>query len=234
MTSCCPPPRMRWSGVIGAIARCKRVSTGCGRKRRSVRVWRWICGVKPTPMAVNKPWQHCIVHGLAKPGALATVSHRVDILNHAPVRPLDYTYLKALTPMAQRFYELLSYKMFAALKHRQPHATLRYSDYCLLSTQQRYMAYDHVKKQMYKVHQPHISSGYIVKGQYEATTDADGHPDWLMHYTPGPKAQAEYAAFTRQPGAEVAALTLPVDADQEDLLATVTREPPAAPPPAAV
>src|SRR6266436_1180801 len=87
----------------------------------------------------------------------------LDILNHAPVRPLDYTYLKALTPTAQRFYELLSYKMFAALKHRQPHATLRYSDYCLLSTQQRYMEYDQVKKQMYKVHQSHISSGYIVK-----------------------------------------------------------------------
>src|SRR5216683_2777147 len=151
-----------------------------------------------------------------------------DILNHAPVRPLDYMYLKALTPTAQRFYELLSYKMFAALKHRQPHATLRYSDYCLLSTQQRYMEYDQVKKQMYKVHQSHISSGYIVKVQYEATTDADGRPDWLMHYTPGPKAKAEYAAFTRQPSAEAAAaLTLPVDADQEDRLATVTREPPA-------
>ena len=32
-----------------------------------------------------------------------------EILNHAPVRPLDYAYLQALTPMAQRFYELLSY-----------------------------------------------------------------------------------------------------------------------------
>ena len=26
-----------------------------------------------------------------------------EVLNHAPVRPLDYTYLKDLTPMAQRF-----------------------------------------------------------------------------------------------------------------------------------
>src|SRR5215831_8947086 len=74
MTSCCPPPRMPWSGVTGAIARCKRVSTGCGRKRRSVRVLRWICGVKPKPQVVNKPWQHFIVHGLAKPGSSATVS----------------------------------------------------------------------------------------------------------------------------------------------------------------
>src|SRR5712691_2703011 len=155
-----------------------------------------------------------------------------EVLNHAPVRPLDYAYLKALTPTAQRFYELLSYKMFAALKHHHPHATLRYADYCLLSTQQRHTHYDQVTKQMYKVHQPHVQSGYLTKVAYEATTDADGHPDWLLHYTPGPKARAEYAAFMRQPGADAAAaLTLPADADPQDLVATITREPPAAPPP---
>jgi hypothetical protein len=154
----------------------------------------------------------------------------LDILNHAPVRPLDYAYLKALTPMAQRFYELLSYKMFAALKHRHPQATLRYADYCLLSTQQRYTDAMQVQKQMYKVHQPHVQSGYLTKVAYEATTADDGQPDWLMHYTPGPKARAEYAAFMRQPGAAAAAArTLPADADPQDLLASVTREPPAAP-----
>jgi hypothetical protein len=152
-----------------------------------------------------------------------------DILNHAPVRPLDYAYLKVLTPTAQRFYELLSYKMFAALKHRHPHATLRYAEYCLLSTQQRYTLYDQVKKQLYKVHQPHLTSGYFVQVRYEATTDAEGQPDWLLHYTPGPKATAEYTAFMRQPGAETAALTLPADTDQDDLVATVTRTPLAAP-----
>ena len=73
-TSCCPRPRMRWSGATGAIARCKRVSIGCGRKSRSVRVLRWICGVKPKPKAVNKPLHHFIVHGLDKPGSSATVS----------------------------------------------------------------------------------------------------------------------------------------------------------------
>ena len=154
----------------------------------------------------------------------------LDLLNHAPVRPLDYAYLKVLTPTAQRFYELLSYKMFAVLKYRYPQATLRYADYCLLSTQQRYTRFDQVKKQMYKVHQPHLTAGYVVQVRYEATTDVDGQPDWLLHYTPGPKARAEYAAFTHQPGAEAAAArTLPADADPQDLLASVTRDPPAAP-----
>ncbi len=154
------------------------------------------------------------------------------VLNHVPVRPLDYNYLKALPPMAQRSYELVSFKLFAALKYSRPTAKLGYAEYCLFAPQQRYVTYDQVKKQMYKVHRPHLASGYLIKVQYEATTDADGQPDWLMHYTPGAKARAEYAAFMHQPGADAAAaLTLSADADQADLVATVTREPPAAPPP---
>src|SRR5215472_2234438 len=78
MTSCYPPPPMRWNAAIGAIARCKRVSTGCGRKRRSAHAWRWTCGVKPKPKAVNKPSPHFIVHGLYKPGGFTTVSKLSD------------------------------------------------------------------------------------------------------------------------------------------------------------
>src|SRR5262249_13481966 len=74
MTSCCPPPRTRWSGAIGAIARCKRVSIACGRASRAVPGWRWTCGVKPTPKAGNTPLHPCIVHGLDKPGGFTTVS----------------------------------------------------------------------------------------------------------------------------------------------------------------
>ena len=154
-----------------------------------------------------------------------------EVLNHAPVRPLDYTYLKDLTPMAQRLYELVSYKIFTALKYRHPHATLRYSEYCLLSTQQRYTEAIPMQKQMYKVHQPHVRSGYITKVHYAGTTDADGQPDWLLQYIPGPKARAEYTTFMRQPGAEAAvALTSSMDTDQEDLRGTVTQEPSGAPP----
>ena len=123
-----------------------------------------------------------------------------EVLNSAPTRPLDYDYLKALTPAAQRCYELLSYKLFAALKYQYPHAKLLYSDYCTFSAQQRYADYPHVKKQMYKVHKPHLASGYLESVRYEATTDEDGRPDWMMAYVPGPKARAEYAAFNARPG----------------------------------
>jgi hypothetical protein len=119
----------------------------------------------------------------------------LDVLNHAPVRPLDYDYLKILTPTAQRFYEIISYRIFAALKYRHPHAKLPYSDYCTFSAQQRYYDYDHFKKQMYKVHRPHLQSGYIKKVSYEAITDSENQPDWMMLYVPGIKAQTEYKTF---------------------------------------
>src|SRR5713101_4213277 len=68
------------SGATGAIARCKSTSTACARTCRSVHAWRWICGVKPKPKAVNTRSPHSIRHGLDKPGVFTTVSKHL-ILN---------------------------------------------------------------------------------------------------------------------------------------------------------
>ena len=123
-----------------------------------------------------------------------------EVLNNAPVRPLNYEYMKALTPAAQRFYEVVSYRVFAALKSRTLEAKILYSDYCMSSAQQRYFDYDHFKKQMWKIHRPHLESGYLKASRYTATTDAEGNPDWMMIYVPGSKAQAEYRAFSSRSG----------------------------------
>src|SRR6202795_836418 len=74
MTSDCPPLRMPWNGATGAIARCTSRSTACAHKSRFVPAWRWICGVKPKPKAVNKPSHHSIRPGLDKLGVFTTVS----------------------------------------------------------------------------------------------------------------------------------------------------------------
>jgi hypothetical protein len=115
-----------------------------------------------------------------------------QLLNSARVRPLDYDYLRDLSPAAQRFYEVVSYPIFAALKYKHPFAKLAYSEYCLFSAQKRYFDYEHFRVQMYKVHRPHIKSGYIRSVRHEATTDSEGKLDWIMIYSPGPKAKAEY------------------------------------------
>ena len=62
----------------------------------------------------------------------------LDVLNTALWRPLDYDYMKSLPPGAQRFYEIVSYQIYAALHHGNPRAKFSYSEYCLLSTAIRY------------------------------------------------------------------------------------------------
>lgn len=121
-----------------------------------------------------------------------------EVLNSAVFRPLDYDYMKTLPPIAQRFYEIISYQIYAALKHRNPRARLLYSDYCAYSTAKRYFDFDHAKKQMYKVLRPHVQSGYIAKVEFQATVNERGEPDWWMYYTPGVNASREYRAFTGQ------------------------------------
>src|SRR5512135_2591984 len=125
----------------------------------------------------------------------------MQVINSAQTRPLDYDYLRDLPPASQRLYELLSFPMYAALKHDRPRAKLAYSEFCVRAPQSRYFERERVRKQMYKVHAPHRKSGYIEHAEFEPTTDQEGRPDWLMHYTPGPKAHAEYRAFTKR-GAE--------------------------------
>ena len=121
-----------------------------------------------------------------------------DLLNHVEVRPLDYDYLMRLPPGPQRFYELLSFQIYGALASGRSRAKMLYSDYCKYAPQVRYFDFEHLKKQMFKIHIPHRESGYIAKVEYQVTTDAAGKPDWEMLYSPGPKAVAEYEGFTNK------------------------------------
>jgi len=124
----------------------------------------------------------------------------MQVINGAMTRPLDYDYLKSLPPAPQRFYELLSYQMYASLKYDRARAKLVYSEYCRYAPQARYCEFDGVKKQMYKIHTHHRKSGYIAGVDFDQTIDSDGQPDWIMLYTPGPRARAEYGAFARRGG----------------------------------
>jgi hypothetical protein len=120
------------------------------------------------------------------------------VLNRAGTRPLDFLYLKELTPSAQRFYEIISYQIYAALKYGYPEAKLLYSDYCAYSGQPRQASAVEMNKRMYKIHQPHIKSGYITKVSYQAVRDSEGASDWVMSYVPGPRALAEFERFNRK------------------------------------
>jgi len=117
-----------------------------------------------------------------------------EVLNTAVRRPLDYDYLRDLPPGPQRFYEIVSYEMFPAIAYSQ-RAKLPYSEFCMYSTMTRYETFEQVKKQMYKIHLPHVKAGYIAKIEYEATIDEEGRPDWNMFYVPGETAKRQQLAF---------------------------------------
>jgi hypothetical protein len=129
----------------------------------------------------------------------------LEVLNSAPIRPLNYDYLKELAPTSQRFYEIISYRIYAAIKYRYPQAKLLYSEYCTYSAQRRHDDFERVRVQMYRVHKPHLESSYINKVEFEHCTDEEGKPDWVIYYTPGPKAKAEFQTFNSRQLAGAAA-----------------------------
>jgi hypothetical protein len=142
----------------------------------------------------------------------------LEVLNSARSRPLNFEYLRDLPPAAQRFYELASYVIYAALRHNRPMARLLYSDFCTFAPLQRYYDYDHFKKQMYKIHRPHLASGYLAGTAYQDTMDTDGRPDWVLIYTPGPKAKEEFDLFH-----QIQRRHTPGDSDRSLLVGELTR-----------
>ena len=122
-----------------------------------------------------------------------------DLLNTAQTRPLDYDYLKQLSPGAQRLYELISFQLYGAIENERPRAKLLYSDFCTRAPQTRYFDFDHVKKQMHKLHAPHKKSGYIAAVHFQEIINSAGQIDWEMFYTPGLKAKGEHIGAKRKP-----------------------------------
>ena len=122
------------------------------------------------------------------------------ILDTALTRPLDYAYLQDLPPRAQRLYEVASYRMFAALKHHRPRARLGYAEFCVYAPQTRYTRFGPMREADGEAPCPPprgqaTSPGSSSKPRPTATGVRLGDG-----YMPGPKAQAEYQAFTRKGG----------------------------------
>jgi hypothetical protein len=117
------------------------------------------------------------------------------LINTSTWRPLDYAYLRSLTPGAQRLYELLSPRMYAAIKNGHPSAWIRYSEFCMLAVARRQDTRRRMQTQMAAVHRPHLGSGYFDSVSWRAERATDGTPDWTIHYVPGARARAEFDEF---------------------------------------
>jgi hypothetical protein len=144
----------------------------------------------------------------------------MQVINGVMTRPLDYDYLKSLAPAPQRFYELLSFKMYAAIRNDRDRAKLLYSELCTYAPLVRQHDWNVVRPQLARIHAPHKKSGYIAKVDFERTIDAAGQPDWIMLYQPGPKARAEFRAFARR-GGPVTLEVEPLDVDPRGLASSL-------------
>lgn len=117
------------------------------------------------------------------------------VLNNTRFRPLDYDYLRQLRVVPRRFYEIISFQMFSALKNKRPEAKIHYSLFCAYTAQVRSFDSSYVSTQMRRVHKPHLDSKYIASVRSEMVRDTSGNPDWIFYYTPGPRAINEFNLF---------------------------------------
>ena len=115
-------------------------------------------------------------------------------LDNVVKRPLDYNYLRLLKPTGQRFYELVSPKIYAALRRGLSTARYLYSDFCLRVPQKRYSVPSHMRRQMKRVLEAHQDLGYIEKFEFQPTATESGK-DWWIIITPGIKAKQEFSFF---------------------------------------
>jgi hypothetical protein len=117
------------------------------------------------------------------------------MVSSAIVRPLDFAYMRRLTPAAQRFYELLSPRLFAAIRYGHESAWIRYSDYCQHAVQKRQTTRRKMQTQMAHVQRAHLRWGYIEAVEYQNAAADNAGPDWVLRYRHGPRARAEYRRF---------------------------------------
>ena len=117
-----------------------------------------------------------------------------EILNFGPIQPQNWAHTE-MPAASHRFYVLLSSRMYAALESNSGEAKMPYSYFCERAPLTRHLEYQKFKSQMYKIQKPLQEVGYIDKVRWEERTDDDGHCDWMMCYTPGPLAKAEYNEF---------------------------------------
>src|SRR6185295_3054764 len=118
-----------------------------------------------------------------------------SVLNNSKPRPLDYDFLKRLSPGTQRFYELISPRMYAMFTRGWHYAEIAYSDLCTYSTLTRLATRRRIQSQLARIHRVHLAEKYISGVEYANAEGNGGGLDLLLRYYPGRKAIAEHLAF---------------------------------------
>ena len=86
------------------------------------------------------------------------------------------------------------------MKYDRSRAKLTYSEFCAHAPQTRHLEWERRPQPDEQGPSPAPRIRLHRRSRFPADADSDGHPDWIMFFQPGPKARAEYRAFTKRGG----------------------------------
>lgn len=125
--------------------------------------------------------------GVAETNHLYLSDIYLDSLNAQYVKPLNYTYWKALKkPLSKRMYELFGVKFYGALSNGSPFIRYHYDTLCQLLPMKPRKYVSQAKQRLEPGHKELISTGFLKQAEWD---------EWLIYYMPGPRALEEIEKY---------------------------------------
>jgi hypothetical protein len=113
-----------------------------------------------------------------------------QIQKSQPQRYLDNDYMFSVKPAAQRWYQLVSAKIFGVVKNKGAYCEIKYSWYVKHHhTLKRHYQRFRVVEQMNEIVKDHLANNYISKVEYRKFKEPDQELDWVIRYYPGEAAK---------------------------------------------
>lgn len=105
-------------------------------------------------------------------------------------RLIDNQYMFSVKPIARRWYELLTGKIYGTLKYKAPFFEIRYSWYIKHHhTLKKFNKLKRVTEQMNRVVQDHLDSGFVTRVEYRKVKEPDQELDFSIRYFVGTAAK---------------------------------------------
>jgi hypothetical protein len=103
---------------------------------------------------------------------------------------IDNQYMFSVKPVARRWYELLTGKVFGTLKHKKDFFEIRYSWYIKHHHNlKKFITRKAITRQMNQVVKDHLDSGFLTKVEYRKIKEPEQEPDFIIRYYVGQTAQ---------------------------------------------
>ncbi len=112
----------------------------------------------------------------------------LESINSFYLKPFDYRFYRSLrSPVARRLYEILGVKFYSARLQGGACVHYRYSNLCSLIPLKRQRYLSKAREKLEPAHRELLAAGFLE----EAAWLQMSRGDWIVRYSPGPRAQRE-------------------------------------------